>query len=236
MAITKMKLSDAVIEEIRKMMVSGELKPGDKLPDHSTLAKQLNVSRNTLREAMNTLSLIGVVDQRSGRGTIVKNAFPPKIQNFFRLPQLGGANAVSELLDAREAVELGAMKFIVLNITPEELENLSLILGKMKDALKDARSDHVAKHDLEFHHCLMKATHNRFLLQAFENLRGYTEQFITEGFKLAPGIRASAIKEHGAILEALKAGDAKKAKDWMKKHIILRKKVFKPLLNQKAKD
>ncbi|MGV7223802.1 MAG: FadR/GntR family transcriptional regulator [Nitrospinales bacterium] len=236
MAVTKMKLSDAVIEEIRKMMVSGELKPGDKLPDHSTLAKQLNVSRNTLREAMNTLSLIGVVDQRSGRGTIVKNAIPPRIQNFFRLPQLGGVDVVSELLDAREAVELGAMKFIVMNITPEELENLSLVVGKMEDALKEARSNHVAKHDLEFHHYLMKATHNRFLLQTFENLRGYTEQFIAEGFKFAPGMMASAIKEHGAILEALKTRDAKKAKYWMKKHIILRKTIFKPLLNQKNKD
>jgi DNA-binding FadR family transcriptional regulator len=105
----------------------------------------------------------------------------------------------------------------------------------MEDALKEARSDQVAKHDLEFHHYLMKATHNRFLLQAFENLRGYTEQFIAEGFKLAPGMRASAFKEHSAILEALKVSDANKAKSWMKKHIILRKKIFRPLLNQKNK-
>lgn len=232
MAVTKMKLSDAVIEEIRQMMLSGDLKPGDRLPDHSTFAKQLNVSRNTLREAMNTLSLIGVVAQRSGRGTIVKNAFPPRIQEFFRLPQLGGADAVSELLDARETVELGAMKLIVKNVTPEELEQMSLVLAKMEAAQKEARNDLVAKHDLEFHHCLMKAAHNRFLLQTFENFRGYTEQFITHGFKYAPAMRESALKEHRAILQALKAGDEKKANHWMKQHCILRKKIFRPMLNE----
>ena len=65
----RMALTDEAIERIKEMIVSGELRPGDRLPKEADLAERLGLSRNSLREAVKALSLIRVLDVRQGDGT-----------------------------------------------------------------------------------------------------------------------------------------------------------------------
>src|ERR1700704_1363935 len=71
-----MALTDEAIERIKKMIVSGELKPGDRLPKEADLAERLGLSRNSLREAVKALSLIRVLDVKQGDGTYVTSLQP----------------------------------------------------------------------------------------------------------------------------------------------------------------
>jgi GntR family transcriptional repressor for pyruvate dehydrogenase complex len=64
-----MALADEAIDKIKKMIISGELRPGDRLPKEADLADRLGLSRNSLREAVKALSMIRVLDVRQGDGT-----------------------------------------------------------------------------------------------------------------------------------------------------------------------
>jgi len=70
-SINRRKLSDPVIEEIRGMIKRGELQPGDKLPNQNEFAAQLGVSRTVLREALQTLTRLRVIEQRPKHGTVI---------------------------------------------------------------------------------------------------------------------------------------------------------------------
>lgn len=139
---------------------------------------------------------------------------------------MGGKNALSELLDAREVIELGAMKFIFANITKQDIKELGIIFRQMDTTLKNSQHDEYAQKDLEFHLRLIEASHNRFLRQTFEHLRGFTKQFITEGYRLKPKVRKFALEEHRLILDSLIKRDNDAAYSHVEDHIRQRKKRF----------
>jgi DNA-binding FadR family transcriptional regulator len=71
-----MAITDEAIERIKEMIVSGQLRPGDRLPKEADLANRLGLSRNSLREAVRALSLVRVLDVRQGDGTYVTSLRP----------------------------------------------------------------------------------------------------------------------------------------------------------------
>jgi len=230
--VRKKKLSDAVIDEIRRMIEAGELKIGQKLPVHTEFAEKLEVSRTTLREAMHTLSLMGVVEQRSGFGTVIRAPVPASYLSALRLPELGGPEAIRELLDAREVVELGAMNLIVANAAESDMAAIGGCIQEMERALAEKRHSDYVKKDLEFHFLIVRAAHNRFLVQIFENLRESMEQFMAQGFKIVPGMREQSLEQHRRIYEAVRQKRRREAWEEMKSHINHRRKIFEPMLAQ----
>src|SRR5436190_23491370 len=72
----RMAVTDEAIEQIKEMIVSGRLRPGQRLPKEADLAAQLGLSRNSLREAVKALSLMRVLDVRQGDGTYVTSLEP----------------------------------------------------------------------------------------------------------------------------------------------------------------
>ena len=85
-SVKEKKLAESVIEEIKRMIVDGELKEGDKLPNQNEFAVQLGVSRPSLREALHTLALIGAIEQRPGLGTVLKQLDPKLWADQLALP------------------------------------------------------------------------------------------------------------------------------------------------------
>lgn len=228
--VRKRKLSDAVIKEIRRMIQDGELKIGQKLPDHTQFAKHLQVSRTTLREALHTLYLLGVIRQRSGSGTVLVGAIPARYEESFLQPHFEGSESVRELLETRKIMEIGAMEVSAKNATEEEIDRMGAIIEEMRRTLEEGRTDDFIKKDLEFHFEITKATHNRFLIKIFENLRLFTEQFMFAGFRVAPGAMKPSLEQHSRIFKALKEKDGKAARQEMEKHVAERRRVFGPIL------
>ena len=230
--IKRRKLSSAVIEEIRRMIQDGELKPGDKLPDHTEFARQLQVSRTTLREAMHTLSLLGVIEQRSGYGTALTRPVPPQYERSFRFPPLQGPEAVKELLEARRVAELGTVELAAERATGEDLARMGTIVEEMRRSFQEEQMDEFVKKDLEFHLAIAQASHNRFLVRVFETLRSFTEQFMDEGFRVVPGMVKRSLDQHYRIYKAIEKKSARAALGEMKRHVAERRRVFEPLLRR----
>jgi GntR family transcriptional repressor for pyruvate dehydrogenase complex len=214
------------------MIQEGELSVGDKLPDHTQFARQLKVSRTTLREALHTLSLLGVVEQRAGYGTVLTGPVPPQYEESFRLPPLEGPEAVGELLEARRVTELGTVELAARKATGENLEWIGAILGEMQRSFQEERMEAFVREDLEFHYEIARASQNRFLVRIFESMWSFTEQFMEEGFRVAPGMVKRSLEQHQRIYEALEKRDPKRARSEMSKHIAKRRKVLGPLLKR----
>jgi GntR family transcriptional repressor for pyruvate dehydrogenase complex len=219
-SINKKKLADSVIEEIKRMIQSGELKEGDKLPNQNAFAAQLGVSRTSLREALSTLTRIGVIEQRPGYGTVLRSRIPALFTDHLAPPLISDKQATIELIEARRFIEIGAAELSVKNASPEQINEMGLLIKEMTRSLKEGRIDDYIEQDVSFHFLIAKASHNRFLVNLFVTIRGFMEQYMRESFHLLPWMLERSLKFHQNIYQAVKGGSHSKAVFQMKKHIL----------------
>jgi GntR family transcriptional repressor for pyruvate dehydrogenase complex len=218
-SIKRKRLADAVIDEIRRMMMNGELKKGDKLPDQSRFAAQLGVSRPSLREALNTLMLLGAIEQRPGFGTVIRSLGPLMFTEHLSPPLVSDPQATLELVESRRFVEVDVVEMAVRNAEDKEIRRLRRIVADMTRALKAGRIEDYTDLDLALHYQIAEASHNRFMIHMFVNLRGLMEQFMRETFTLLPGLLHGSLKFHIRIYEGIRDGSVKKATSNMSRHI-----------------
>jgi len=219
-SINKKKLADSVIEEIKRMIQSGELKEGDKLPNQNAFAAQLGVSRTSLREALSTLTRIGVIEQRPGYGTVFRSRIPALFTDHLAPPLISDKQATIELIEARRFIEIGAAELSVKNASPEQINEMGLLIKAMPRLLKEGRIDDYIEQDVAFHFSIAKASHNRFLVNLFVTIRGFMEQYMRESFHLLPYMLERSLKFHQNIYQAIKGGSRSKAVSQMEKHIL----------------
>jgi GntR family transcriptional repressor for pyruvate dehydrogenase complex len=219
-SINKKKLADSVIEEIKRMIQSGELKEGDKLPNQNAFAAQLGVSRTSLREALSTLTRIGVIEQRPGYGTVLRSRIPVLFTDHLAPPLISDKQATIELIEARRFIEIGAAELSVKNASPEQINEMGLLIKEMTRSIKEGRIDDYIEQDVAFHFLIAKASHNRFLVNLFVTIRGFMEQYMRESFHLLPWMLERSLKFHQNIYQAVKGGSHSKAVFQMKKHIL----------------
>lgn len=221
------RLSEIIEDSIRDLIISGELKTGQKLPAEKEISKQFSVSIVTVREALRGLEAFGFVQKRRGRGggifiartnsKIVKSA----INNFLTSKKFSGKH-VGEV---RRIIEPACVRIAASNITQEELagleENIKYCEGKLKKKEKtfsDKDFFEIEERNVEFHRLVAEATHNPVLSLTVD----YVEDFLLSFKKsnLSPNIEFSrkTIKGHRAIYAALLKGDAKIAGQKMLRH------------------
>jgi len=218
-SINKKKLADSVIDEIKRMIQSGELKEGDKVPNQNVFAAQLGVSRTSLREALSTLTRIGVFEQRPGYGTVLRSRIPALFTDHLAPPLISDKHASIELIEARRFIETGTAELSVKNASPEQINEMGLLIKEMTRSIKEGRIDDYIEQDVAFHFLIAKASHNRFLVNLFVTIRGFMEQYMRESFHLLPYMLKRSLKFHQNIYQAVKVGSRSKAISQMEKHI-----------------
>lgn len=226
-SINKKKLADSVIEEIRRRLNNGELKEGQKLPNQNELASLLGVSRTSLREALNTLTMIGVIEQRPGFGTVIRSRGPAIFADHLAFPLISDEKATLELIQARGVIEGGAVELAVHHAAPEQLQELGKLIDVMAQNVREGKISEYIEHDVAFHYMIAKASQNRFILHLFATLRGAMEQYMQEGFKALPWMQDRSFEFHEKIYEGIKNRDVSKAVSQMKRHIQDIQKVIK---------
>ncbi len=215
----KKKLSDYVIDEIKRMLISGELQEGSKLPNQNDFATQLGVSRLPLREAMQRLSQMGVIVEKPGVGTHIIAGDPSLWDMKVEAPLLSDAKATLELIEARRCLEITIVKASVNRITKEDIEKLKKDIATMERALK--RQDRTAylKSDMAFHFHLANASHNRYLLRMLKDIQALLEQFMMEAFSEIPALLPDSMHYHEQIFEHLIKHEHREAVQSMSDHI-----------------
>ncbi|MFE2158352.1 FadR/GntR family transcriptional regulator [Streptomyces lydicus] len=212
-----MAVTDEAIEKIKGMIVSGALRPGDRLPKESELAADLGLSRNSLREAVRALSLIRILDVRQGDGTYVTSLDPQLLLEAMSfVVDFHRDDTVLEFLAVRRILEPAATAMAAGRISPVELDELEAQL----DALgPDPSVEELVAGDLEFHRGIVAASDNSVLCSLLDGLSGPTTRArIWRGLTQKDAVRRT-LTEHRAILGALRDHDAEAARAWATVHI-----------------
>src|SRR5688500_6717612 len=200
------------------MIVSGELKPGDRLPREADLAERLGLSRNSLREAVKALSLVRVLDVRQGDGTYVSSLRADDLLGAlsFVLDLHRGEDSVLEVLQVRRILEPAASALAAQRISPDEVAHLRSLC----DAGEAAKSiEELVEHDLEFHRAIAKCSGNAYLAQLLDTLAGPTVRVrIWRGIGQGGAVDRT-VAEHRAIADALAAHQPARAPSLSAAHV-----------------
>lgn len=179
LTIKRVSLVDQACENIKSIIISGELKEGDKLPSELELSVMFGVNRMTVRMALQKLSTIGIVETRVGEGSFV--------QDFSFIPYLNQVSGIylsaaklQEVRVLRKVIELESTKLCIQAATPEEMELLKERLDEYLHAVDFHRLgdldapeplDALVERDLDFHYQICKNSHNTLFKDIFKLLR-----------------------------------------------------------------
>ena len=197
-------LRDVVFNTLRQAILTGELKPGERLMEIH-LAEQLGVSRTPIREAIRMLELDGLVIMIPRRGAEVAEITE---------------KSMNDVLEVRRAVDALCVELACERISPEELERLQKACEEFrKEAMKEDKDvKKLAQKDVELHDIIVQATGNQRLIQLVNNL---SEQMYRYRFEYLKDFsqHENLVKEHGVIYDSIVKKDAKTACEAAKLHI-----------------
>src|SRR4051795_13242274 len=163
-----MAITDEAIEKIKGMIVSGELRPGDRLPKEADLAAQLGLSRNSLREAVRALSWVRILDVRQGDGTYVSSLDSEVLLGALSfVVDLHRDNDVMHILEARRVLEAAAAALAALSAREEELVELRRLID---EAAACATIEEFVDNDLEFHRRVALASRNPVIASRLDSI------------------------------------------------------------------
>jgi DNA-binding FadR family transcriptional regulator len=160
--LNRTSISDTILNMITEGILSGNLKPGDKLPTELEFVNRLGVGRNSVREAIKVLSSLGVTETRRGSGTYIAESYSGSVLNPLILSLAFDQGTSRELIELRLAIETCAAEMAVENATEEDIERIEEKNNKLRDANKrNIRDSHVLRDlDLDVHFTLFEITHN----------------------------------------------------------------------------
>lgn len=206
---------EAALQAIRKLIKEQGFGPGDALPSQRELAVQLGVSRASLREALSSLSALGVVSVQPGKGVFVQTA--QESPAGFAWPFAAQATPL-EIFQLRYALEGFAAGLAAVTLTIEALDSLEDNVEAMRQVLKAGDFEAAARLDFEFHQRILLASGNRAMVSI---LSASAEVFL-ESQKL-PFIRPERAmetwQEHRKILRALAQRNSAAAQKTMQQHV-----------------
>ncbi|GAA2783796.1 FadR/GntR family transcriptional regulator [Kitasatospora paracochleata] len=212
-----MPVTDEAIDKIKEMIVSGELRPGSKLPKEADLAARLGLSRNSLREAVKALSLIRVLDVRQGDGTYVTSLEPNLLLDALGfVVEFHQDDTVLEFLEVRRILEPAAAALAARVMSDEAIAELGAVLDRLAD---DATLEELIANDLEFHQLIAAGSGNTVLCSLVEGLSGPTTRArIWRGITEEGAVQRTR-EQHRAIVDAIAARRPDLAHAWTTVHV-----------------
>jgi len=215
--VTKITTAQTVAERLLQMIRRGAWMPGDRLPTEKELCVRLAVGRSTVREALQILATLNVVQPVPGQGTFIK---APSTADVLRADLIGfliGKPVALELLEAREMIEPTVARLACLRGTEDDFARIETLLAE--HAAAHAAGRPVSEYAARFHVMLAEAAHNRvaviFMTSILELLMQRGRRFDRD-----PGYQSREIDEHRALLAVIRSGDAERSAEILLRHIV----------------
>ena len=207
-------LVDGVVHRIGRNIVSGQLKPGDTLPNESTLCEQLGVSRSVLREAVRVLVSKGLLERKSGLGTRV---CPPEAWSLLDTEVLDWLSCaeprdrfIRELFGLRRLVEPGIAALAAESMGAADLEELEACHREMISAGDDI--DRFFEPDFRFHRIILRSVNNS-LVHALGSTIAQALEINLRLSLAAPLGQQRSVPQHAAILDAIRQRNPEAARE-----------------------
>lgn len=212
--ITTITMTDQVEERLRDYFKQKGLKVGDSIPKEIELVEALGVSRSVLREALSRLKMLGMIDVRKRRGTVL--AQPDLFSGMERVmePYLMTDATMRQLFEIRLMLEVGLGDFLLARIQPTDFERLDAIIEQEKRA--ESRAEHIQA-DVQFHSYLYEITGNQSLIRLKQMLLPLFNYIIDLKEHSNKHLTPTSVS-HADLVSILQTGDANAFREAMKAH------------------
>jgi GntR family transcriptional repressor for pyruvate dehydrogenase complex len=217
------KISEEIVEQIKKLIAKGELKPGDRIPSERDLATMLGVSRPSVREAIMVLEAMGFLDSRQGGGTFVRTLTGTSIANPLAiLIEQRDPELLRALAEVRMGLESWSAYLAAQRAEAHEIAEMRRLYEIMAEQATLGGWD--PEVDADFHYAITAASHNSLqmhVLDSVHTLFNTTIQVALMEFYRQQGHIEKLLTQHREILEAIAAHDAEQARHKMMIHLAL---------------
>jgi len=214
--IERRVLSEGIVARLLSLIKQKELRAGDKLPPERELADMMGVSRPSLREALRALSMMNVVEIRQGTGTYVTSLEPGLLVEHLDFVFSLDDSTFVKLFEARKLLEVGMVAMAAQRITDEEIAGLEACLAKSIESVEDHEA--FLQADLELHEKITEAARNPILARMMATTIRLGLASRRRTVEIA-GVPEQALRDHRAIVIALKARNPEAARQVMLTHL-----------------
>jgi GntR family transcriptional regulator, transcriptional repressor for pyruvate dehydrogenase complex len=215
------RVAEKVANQLKKAISNGVFKVGNRLPSERELAEQMGVSRTSVREAIQQLELLGIVDTFHGGGSIVRNLTDQEIRSPMEIVLEQDKERVLELAEVRAFMEAWAAKRAAANRTDAELQ---LIRGFLEEMELDLEKGRIRPEiDFKFHAEIASATHNTIflhLIQSVHQLISYSVKVHREQIFVDPEDQQTIYYHHLRVFKAIQDRDPEGAEAAMTEHLL----------------
>jgi GntR family transcriptional regulator, transcriptional repressor for pyruvate dehydrogenase complex len=221
--ISRTSLSDEIVQQITDLISREVLKPGERLPSERELCKRFGVGRTSLREALRSLAVMGILDGRVGEGTFVSHSNNKYLAKTLQWGLLLDRKKVQDLIETRLMLESQTAFLAARRADEANLREIEQTIQEMGTCLD--QPERYLEFDLQFHLAIARATQNSILFNLLSMTRAYLQEWIKESLaeprNRKRGARAKlSLQQHRRILETLRKGSPEKAREAMTEHIL----------------
>lgn len=214
-AVRRNRVYEEVARQLEHLILQ-KLQPGDKLPAERELAEMLGVSRSSIRDAIQSLKLVGLVEPRQGAGTVVKQISAEALVNPLANVIAHQRQLVGELLDFRKMLEPPLAARAATHASPDEIAEMDEILRRQDEKLRGG--DLAIEEDSEFHYAIAMASGNSVVLKVLDVIMDMLRETRARSLQRS-GRPQKSLAGHRKILTAIKRHDAAAAQSAMRQHI-----------------
>jgi GntR family transcriptional repressor for pyruvate dehydrogenase complex len=217
--IKNKKVYEYVIEQIKDMIMDGELHIGDQLPSERDLSEKLGVCRASVREALRAMEIIGLIEIRQGEGSYITGNMEASLFEPLSMMFVLRKGDPMDILQLRMIIEVEAASMAAQKITEEQTKELSDILINLTAAVTEEES---VLYDTQLHYKIAEISGNYLIITLLNTLASLISRFIKNArgmILVGEDNKETLIMEHKEICDAIIARDSSRATSAMKTHM-----------------
>jgi GntR family transcriptional repressor for pyruvate dehydrogenase complex len=215
-ATAKREAAKQAVDRLRDLILQGEFSAGERLPAERVLARELGVSRSTLREAIRALVVMNVLVSRHGDGTYVSSLEPDLLAEPLELMVSLSDESLFHLFEVRRVLETACAGLAAERISDEELVQFDRILEHSEAARDDP--EELLDRDVELHTAIVRATRNPLLIRIMSGVGALALAGRRRTMSL-PGVADRSLADHARIVSALRRRSPETARAAMEAHL-----------------
>ena len=205
-----------IVQQFSSLIRQGALKPGERLPSERVLAEQLQVSRSSVREAMRSLELQGLVISKRGSGTFINTDNLESMVALIASTLSAGTGTIQHIFEMRHVLEPQIAALAAQRADQQEIQEMEDILKAQAGEIDAGQTGVDA--DTAFHFALASATHNSALVKVVSAVEDILHRSRDQSLQ-EPGRAQRSLDSHRQILNMIQTGDAEGARRAMEHHL-----------------
>lgn len=220
------KVYTKVINDIKEKILSGELKNGDRLPSEREMAERLDVSRTSIREAIRTLEIMGLIESKRGSGNYITNSFGNSLFEPLSIMFMMQEYSTGDIHELRETLEIECCRMASRLISYEDIKLLKEIIDDMDKTYDEDKSLLL---DIRFHNIIVKSSNNPLIINVLKAISQLMDKFIKESRKIIlceENNRKILLNSHKEIVLSLEERNESRAIISMKNHFDIIKRAY----------